>query len=364
DRFFGRPAALFVRRLFATCIVAVSFSTAIAEEQDSQAVIDEWKTTLSDLNKLRYRYSLADDDRKPEIEKQFNALMEKARQLEPKVGAAIEKQYVKDPKSHADLESILAARASALLAADDNDEVMRLVKMLIDTGSRNRTAFRDAVAAAVNSGKNEQALAWIEEAKKRGATSGSQDWYDEFAKRANQRIAGAKDESKRLPQVKLETSKGDIIVELCEDEAPNTVANFISLVEDGFYDGLAFHRIIPGFMAQGGDPKGTGSGGPGYKIACECYRPNHRKHYRGTLSMAHAGKDTGGSQFFLNFAPTAHLDGKHTVFGYVVDGYKTLGELEKLGSQQGTPSETPVINKATVLNKRDREYKPEKVAKE
>ncbi|MCG8585785.1 MAG: hypothetical protein MI757_13850, partial [Pirellulales bacterium] len=121
DRFFSHPSAPFARLLFATCIVAASFSIAIAEEWDSQAVIDEWKTTVSDLNKLRYRYSLADDDRKPQIEKQFNALMEKARQLEPKVGAAIEEQYVKDPQSHADLESILAARASALLAADDND---------------------------------------------------------------------------------------------------------------------------------------------------------------------------------------------------------------------------------------------------
>ena len=118
-----------------------------------------------------------------------------------------------------------------------------------------------------------------------------------------------------LPRVKIETTKGTIVVELFENEAPNTVANFVSLVESHFYDGTPFHRVIPGFMAQGGDPTGTGTSGPGYTIACECDLPDARKHFLGSLSMAHAGKDTGGSQFFLTFAPTEHLDGRHTVFG-------------------------------------------------
>ena len=112
----------------------------------------------------------------------------------------------------------------------------------------------------------------------------------------------------------MKTSEGDIEIELFENEAPNTVLNFITLVDKGFYNGLKFHRVLPGFMAQGGDPKGDGTGGPGYTIPCECYQPDHRLHFRGSLSMAHAGRDTGGSQFFLTFVPTQHLDGMHTGF--------------------------------------------------
>jgi cyclophilin family peptidyl-prolyl cis-trans isomerase len=158
-----------------------------------------------------------------------------------------------------------------------------------------------------------------------------------------------KKEKEKLPQVLLKTNKGDILLELYEEEAPNTVANFISLVEKEFYDGTKFHRVIAGFMAQGGDPKGTGAGGPGYNIKCECVRKDHRIHERGVISMAHAGKDTGGSQFFITFEKTPHLDGKHTVFGHVIKGMDVVDKLK-----QGD-----VVEKATVKQKRDHEYKPE-----
>ncbi|NMG23056.1 peptidylprolyl isomerase, partial [Brasilonema bromeliae] len=133
-----------------------------------------------------------------------------------------------------------------------------------------------------------------------------------------------------LPRVKLSTTEGDMVVELYENEAPNTVANFVSLVEKGFYNGLTFHRVLEDFMAQGGDPTGTGSGGPGYNIPCECYQPNARKHFPATLSMAHAGRDTGGSQFFITFVQTKHLDGKHTVFGRVIEGQEVLDKLQRI----------------------------------
>ena len=132
-----------------------------------------------------------------------------------------------------------------------------------------------------------------------------------------------------LPRVKIVTDAGDIVIELYENEAPNTVANFISLVEKKFYDGTSFHRVLPNFMAQGGDPKGDGSGGPGYTIACECYRDDARMHFADTLSMAHAGKDTGGSQFFLTFRRTPHLDGKHTVFGKVTSGQDIVDSVQQ-----------------------------------
>lgn len=139
--------------------------------------------------------------------------------------------------------------------------------------------------------------------------------------------------------VTFETNKGSFTAELYTSDAPETVANFRKLIEDGYYDGIVFHRVIPEFVVQGGDPltkelplthPRIGTGGPGYTIKCET-RGNPRKHEVGALSMAHAGKDTGGSQFFivLNEANTRHLDGVHTVFGKVVDGIDVVNKLER-----------------------------------
>lgn len=117
-------------------------------------------------------------------------------------------------------------------------------------------------------------------------------------------------------QAIMETDKGTIHLELFDKDAPNTIANFSKLAKSGFYNGLTFHRVIKDFMIQGGCPKGTGSGGPGWQIKCEI---NPQKHTPGTLSMAHAGKDTGGSQFFITHTTTPWLDGIHTVFGRTGD---------------------------------------------
>ena len=114
----------------------------------------------------------------------------------------------------------------------------------------------------------------------------------------------------------IETDKGTINIQFFDADAPNTVKNFVDLAEKGFYDGLIFHRVIPNFMIQGGCPDGVGTGGPGYKIKCEI---NSNLHKAGTLSMAHAGKNTGGSQFFICHSPQSHLDGVHTVFGQSED---------------------------------------------
>lgn len=123
----------------------------------------------------------------------------------------------------------------------------------------------------------------------------------------------------------IETDKGDIVLELFENDAPRTVANFEKLIKQGFYNGLDFHRVIPDFVIQGGCPKGDGTGGPGYTIKCEI---NPRKHTKGALSMAHAGKDTGGSQFFITHSPQSHLDGMHTVFGKVIEGMDVVYKIK------------------------------------
>ena len=132
---------------------------------------------------------------------------------------------------------------------------------------------------------------------------------------------------------KMTTSKGVLWIKLYNDETPNTVANFASLVNDGYYNNLSFHRVIPGFMAQGGCPEGTGTGGLGYSIACETSK-NSSRHVKGTLSMAHAGPNTGGSQFFICFVPCPHLDGVHTVFGGIeADDAESMTVLDSLAGQ-------------------------------
>jgi len=129
---------------------------------------------------------------------------------------------------------------------------------------------------------------------------------------------------------KMITEKGDMLIEFYDDAAPNTVANFTKLAKEGFYDGLNFHRVIPSFVIQGGDPKGDGTGGPGYAIKCET-EGDKQYHDRGVLSMAHAGKDTGGSQFFICHGRenTAHLDGVHTCFGKVTEGLEVIDKIEQ-----------------------------------
>jgi peptidyl-prolyl cis-trans isomerase B (cyclophilin B) len=136
------------------------------------------------------------------------------------------------------------------------------------------------------------------------------------------------DESKAYSGT-IRTNKGNIEFELFTSDAPKTVNNFVFLARDGFYDGITFHRVIPGFMAQGGDPAGTGRGGPGYKFEDEVGPGNvpHR-HETGVLSMANAGPNSNGSQFFITYAPQPHLDGKHTVFGRVTSGMEVVTSLK------------------------------------
>jgi len=135
-----------------------------------------------------------------------------------------------------------------------------------------------------------------------------------------------------MSKVKISTDKGDMIAELYDNETPITVNNFLKLIGEKFYDGLNFHRVIPGFVAQGGCPNKRGDGGPGYNIQCEVSAPK-QFHDQGVLSMAHAGRNTGGSQFFICHSRqgTQHLDGNHTCFGKVIEGMDIITQI-----QQGT----------------------------
>jgi cyclophilin family peptidyl-prolyl cis-trans isomerase len=142
---------------------------------------------------------------------------------------------------------------------------------------------------------------------------------------------------KKKYKATFKTEKGDFVIELYADKAPKTVNNFVFLARDGFYDNTTFHRVIKGFMAQGGDPEGSGRGGPGYRFADE-FHPSLKHSGAGILSMANAGPNTNGSQFFITYGPTPHLDGKHAVFGKVISGMDVVNSIpERDPGRASTP---------------------------
>ena len=131
-------------------------------------------------------------------------------------------------------------------------------------------------------------------------------------------------------KIKFQTNRGDFVAEFFNDDAINTVKNFVTLTQSGYYNGLTFHRVVDNFVIQGGDPTGTGSGGPGYAIPCET-RGHRQKHTVGGFSMAHAGRDTAGSQYFISLSQenTKHLDGRHTVFGQTIEGMEVVKSIQQ-----------------------------------
>jgi len=155
-------------------------------------------------------------------------------------------------------------------------------------------------------------------------------------------------EAEKSYYVHMKTNKGMVVIKLMPDVAPMHVTSFMYLTQMGYFDGLKFHRVIKGFMAQGGCPLGTGTGGPGYQFASE-FKPNVKHDKGGLLSMANAGPGTDGSQFFLTFVPTPWLDGKHTIFGQVTEGMDVLKALEAAGSQQGQTTEPLSMEKVTIV---------------
>ncbi|MDO4574704.1 MAG: peptidylprolyl isomerase [Planctomycetia bacterium] len=192
--------------------------------------------------------------------------------------------------------------------------------------------------------------------------------YYQEAWKTEQELRQKETAAKDLPIVLLQTSKGDVYIELFENQAPNTVANFISLVEKGYYNDNLFHTVLPGFMAQSGSNDVEGEGNPGYTIPDEFDRPDVRKHFRGSLSMAHTeAPNSAGSQFFITLVPCQHLDGKYTVFGRVIRGMEVISALERVNVSTGSMetdtglNEADKILRAKVLRKRNHDYVPKTI---
>ncbi|MCH2182041.1 MAG: peptidylprolyl isomerase [Mariniblastus sp.] len=316
-------------------------SPASAEtgSDDLASLKKKWQALDQQIVAIETQYRQATDPTVQEnIKKQYIALTEQANALVGQIKQAAETGFKADPNNQEAAKTLVGIMMNDAEFGRDQ-EALRIGDLLIQ-GNVDPALFKTAAGAD-------------------RLSIDSKELFDELTIR---QIEAKADD---LPRVKLKTNQGEIVVELFENQAPMAVGNFVNLVENGFYNGLKFHRVIEGFMAQGGDPEGNGTGGPDYNIPCECYTPEARRHFTGSLSMAHAGRDTGGSQFFLTFRRTKSLDGKHTVFGRVIEGADQLDQLTRtydFQTNQPLPGVTPdQIVSAEVIRKRDHAYVPTKV---
>jgi len=327
----------------------------------------DWKTLIKDLRQVKVKYQTAPEADHAKLTDEWNALLAKGNDMLAKLQDAGLKAYEEAANEDPQLTRFLVKLVTDAADRDEYESVLAIATVLIDNKCEDRTIYGPASLAAFATNDYDKAMEWNKLAKEASSPNELLNRPDldlaAYKKlwEQEQTIRAKEAEKDDLPRVKLKTTKGDIVVELFEDQAPNTVANFVSLVESGFYNDKNFHRVLKNFMAQGGCPKGDGTGGPGYEIKCECYQPDARMHFRGSLSMAHAGRDTGGSQFFLTFLATAHLNGKHTCFGRVIEGIDVLARLQRIDPMADAGKTPDKIVTAEVVRKRDHEYKPKKV---
>lgn len=353
-----RSRQLLTAALLAACVVGVPAPTASAQgDLDAQLEAIRARETALDekVVELQTQYRDADEARKKEIEAEGEQLFKDfqtnvVQQRDALMTAAQAAPQLSEP--------VAVWAATNAFGENDYANAEQFSKKLLATAPQNRIglnllpasqfALQKFTEAQQNFAKAEAAGVLLPQFASfaEAAPEYAQFWAQEQATRQKQA-------SMNLPRVVFKTTKGDITLELFEEEAPNAVANMITLVESGFYDGVKFHRVIPNFMAQGGDPNSKnddpsddGRGGPGYAIDSEFNNPGARKHFRGTLSAANSGPNTAGSQFFLTHLPTPHLNGKHTVYGRVIEGQEVVDSLQ-IGDE---------IQDAEVVSKRNHPY--------
>ena len=325
------------------------------------------KATMAELEALRGKldgfsgeFSNASPERKEEIRAEAAILQARGQSLIGKMIDRFPLAYAKDAENET-VKEALPHMVFVYFQANRYVDAITYGNLLIKTAEPPPGVAQVTGMSYFANHDFDTALVYLQEAAKKGemdragqATLAAAQTYGELWKKEME-IRATEKAADDLPRVVFNTNRGDIHLELFENEAPGAVGNFVSLVEKGFYKNTKFHRVIPNFMAQGGDPntldedpKNDGHGGPGYTIPCECDRAEARVHFSGSLSMAHAGKNTGGSQFFLTHLPTDHLNGKHTVFGRIFEGLEVARSLQR----------GDTIADAKVVRKRDHPYTP------
>lgn len=355
------------RRAFSICLMFTLLLSSSAVAQDAE-------------NQESQATQESQEPQKSEFEKQVDAWTDvKAKMAELKGKFPLEQDSTKQKEMRTEYLDLLS-EAGAII---DDLRDMSLTEYTADP--TNTAALKIMMGIAVqdvNDGKDKQVL----ELGDKLIASGIDPAYFETAASMERLAIDGKEVFEELtirqkeaaadnnPRVVLKTEKGDIVLELFEDQAPGTVGNFVSLVKNKFYDGLDFHRVIDGFRAQAGCPAGDGQGNAGYKIMCECDSPEIRPHFSGSLSMAlqENQRNTGSSQFFIALSRRKLLDGQHTVFGRVISGMDVVNELNRTHTTNpvtGFDDAIPdaVANKiitAEVLRDRGHEYAPNKAPEE
>ena len=345
------------------------------ERRRFDRVYSEWRGLVGELAAVDLQYQSAPEHRRDALRERYDQLVAEGTAAQKEVLQAAVVAYAKAPEENIDLATFLTAVVFLLVDREEYEESLRLAQILLDGEVSSDELYALAGTAAFATGNFELAEKHLRRVEREQTMPGVAaknlkdiDYYKTAGER-EKKLRSAETSAGDLPRVLLKTTQGEIELDLFENEAPNTVANFVWLVEQGFYDGLTFHRVLPRLMAQAGCPNGDGSGGPGYTIPCECYREDHRLHFRGSLAMAHSGRDTGGSQFYLTFVPLRRLDGNHTVFGRVVRGIDVLARLQRRDppdpfSRGINPHRNIVIPPADkiiaakVLKKRNHPYRP------
>ncbi len=328
-------------------------------------LLAEFKLAGARLSEWSRRFATSREEDRERYRSRHNTLKQQAEELFPKLVAAAEAAYRAKPNQDQEVTAFLRATTSFLLSQDRYEEASRLAGLLIELGPPDTKVYETAGVAAFAMHDFDAAVRLLQRGEETGDLGfvSQRTLTDAPACRdlwkAEQEIRSREAAADDLPRVLFRTTQGDIIVELFENEAPGTVGNFINLVEKQFYNGLTFHRVVGGYLAQTGCPKGDGTGGPDYRIPSECYSANHRNHFRGSLSMANEGPHQGGSQFFITFRPTMNLNGKHTVFGRVIEGIEVLAKLDRREPNRADIAPADQILEATVLRKRAHPYQPQ-----
>ncbi|MBN1853434.1 MAG: peptidylprolyl isomerase [Pirellulales bacterium] len=330
---------------------------------------------LSELHRIDIQYRTGRWRDRDRLKQRYKQVVDEGKASQQRLMDAATIACAKQPDENRELASFLSGVVYLLIRNEEYEEAVRIGQMLIDNSVARSPMYNACGVAAYAVNEFDLAEQHLLAAKERNALDDvgrsclqsipyyKEAWEKEKAIRAAEQSAGD------LPRVVLATSQGDMELELFENEAPNTVANFISLVEKGFYDGLTFHRVIHRSRAEGGCPKGDGTDGPGYSIPTECLQADHRLHFRGSLSMIAEGSLTSGSQFYLSFIPDQQRDGKNTVFGRIVRGIDVLARLQRREPRDPmwadiNPHGNVVIPpadkiiQARVIRKRQHEYMP------
>lgn len=364
------PVVLLAGMIFAQNTQAQAADDPLVAE--FQAKFAAYREVSAQIEKLQQDFEAAakaqDQAKIKEIQASARTILKQAETTFMNAVPVASALYAKTDGTNDELNQFMLTYANYLLTVDNYDAAYQLFASFLSKGMHKNhpEIFEMAGVAAFGSNRFNAAKKCFNYATQTKTPLSQQaqmyrdditnyyekEWMLEVQKEQQEAQAN------NLPEVLIRTTAGDMKVVLYENEAPNTVASFITLVEKGFYNGLSFHRVLPGFMAQGGCPKGDGTGDAGYKLPEEFSKPGARKHFRGSLAMARSmDPNSAGSQFYISFLPTKFLDGQYTVFGRVVEGLDTLSNIQRVDPERPIPGlEKTKIIEMRVLHKRNHDY--------